>query len=153
MSDQPLGYKKPPPQHRFKPGVSGNPSGRPKRSTTDLASIIVDVLSAPIEYQDGGKLKTASARDLNVMMLVKRAVNGDVDAALALLRTRDQAEQRGSAETEQIEVFDWTPDFPGQTAEQKTQAYLNKKSATSVEWWAEAATSEPEPNRNRKDTP
>jgi hypothetical protein len=140
VPDNPIGFKKPPAQHQFKPGMSGNPRGRPKRNPTDLAAIIVDVLNAPIEYQDGGKIKTASGRDLNLMMLVKRAVKGDVDAALALLDVRDQAERRGSAETERIEIFDWTPDFPGQTAEQKTRAHLDKKSAAPVEWWAETET-------------
>lgn len=151
MSDYQIGYKKPPTQHQFKPGISPNPKGRrPKPKTPDLATIIVDVLNAPIEYQDGGKIKTASGRDLNLMMLVKRAVKGDVDAALALLDVRDQAERRGSAETERIEISDWTPDFAGQTAEQKTRAHLNKKSAAPVEWWAETETSQQEPKHNGK---
>jgi hypothetical protein len=153
MSDQPIGFKSPPLEHQFKPGVSGNPRGRPKRNITDLAGIIVDVLNAPIEYQDGGQVKTASGRDLNVMMLVKRAVKGNIDAALALLKTRDRAQQRGGAETERIEIFDWPPDFPGQTAEQKTLAYLNKKSGASVEWWTEAETQGPEPIQTGKILP
>jgi hypothetical protein len=146
MSDYQIGYKKPPKQHQFKPGISPNPKGRrPKPKTTDLATIIDDVLDAPIEYQDGGKTKRVAGRDLNLMMLVKRAVKGVVDAALALLNMRDEAERRGRAETEHIEISDWTPDYPGQTAEQKTLAHLNKKSAASVEWWAEPETPEPEP--------
>jgi hypothetical protein len=145
MSDYQIGYKKPPAQHQFKPGVSGNPPGRRKRSPTDLAAIIVDGLNAPIEYQEGGQVRTASGRDLNVMMLVKRAVKGDVDAALALLRTRAQAERRGSAETERIEISDWPPDFPGQTAEQKTRAYLNRKGTVSAEWWNPTGRTPPEP--------
>ena len=56
-------------------------------------------------------------------------------------------------ETERIEISDWTPDFPGQTAEQKTLAYLNKKSAASVEWWAEPETPEPEPIHSGKIVP
>ena len=32
-SDFPIGYKKPPLETRFKPGQSGNPSGRPKKNS------------------------------------------------------------------------------------------------------------------------
>jgi hypothetical protein len=145
MSDYQIGYKKPPAQHQFKPGVSGNPPGRRKRNPTDLAAVIVDGLNAPIEYQEGGQVRTASGRDLNVMMLIKRAVKGDVDAALALLRTRAQAERKGSAQTERIEISDWPPDFPGQTAEQKTRAYLNRKGTASAEWWNPTGQNPPEP--------
>jgi Family of unknown function (DUF5681) len=147
VSDYPIGFKKPPPRHQFKPGTSGNPKGRPKRNTTDLATIIVDALKAPIEYQDGGTTKTASGRDLNLMMLVKRAVKGDVDAALALLNVRVTAERRGSAETERIEISDWTPDYPGQTAEEKTRAHLNKKSGAPVEWWVQSGDVLPEDSK------
>jgi hypothetical protein len=136
VPEYPIGYKKPPPGHQFKPGKSGNPKGRPKRTPKDLAAIITNVLDAPIAYQEDGRTKTASGRELNLMLLVKRAVKGNVEAALSLLKARDQAERRGSAETERIEISDWTPDFPGQTAEQKTRAYQTKKSAASVEWWA-----------------
>jgi hypothetical protein len=145
MSDYRIGYKKPPAQHQFKPGVSGNPPGRRKQSPTDLAAVIVDGLNAPIEYQEAGRIKTASGRDLNVMMLVKRAVKGDVEAALALLKIRAQAERRGSAETERIEIYDWPPGFTGQTAEQKTREYLNKKSAASDEWWDQTGKTPSEP--------
>jgi hypothetical protein len=150
MSEYQVGYKKPPVPHRFMPGVSGNPKGRPKRLPTDLAGIIVNVLDAPVEYQEGGRIKTASGRVLTVMMLVKRAVKGDVEAALALLQTRIQAERTGTSQTELIEISDWTPDFSGQTAEQKTQAYLNKKNAAPVEWWTGSDSAQLQPNPDRK---
>ena len=39
-SDFPIGYKKPPLETRFKPGQSGNPSGRPKKKAITLAEAI-----------------------------------------------------------------------------------------------------------------
>lgn len=36
-NDDEVGYKRPPAKNRFKPGKSGNPSGRPKKSPTDRA--------------------------------------------------------------------------------------------------------------------
>jgi hypothetical protein len=106
-----------------------------------------------VEYQEGGQIKSVPARELNVMMLVKRAVNGDVDAALTLLKTRNQAEQRSTAESERFEIVDWLSDHAGQTAEQKTVAYLNKKSAATTEWWAESESSQAEPKPRGKTDP
>jgi len=45
MSNDDVGYGKPPKNTRFKAGVSGNPKGRPKRSPMALAEIVGKVLT------------------------------------------------------------------------------------------------------------
>lgn len=53
MSDlkpYPSGYMKPPKEHRFKKGKSGNPKGRPKQPET-LASITLKVLNKKIRVK------------------------------------------------------------------------------------------------------
>ena len=48
--DQNVGYRRPPVRTRFKPGASGNPSGRPKRRPT-FRSVLMDELAAPVPTQ------------------------------------------------------------------------------------------------------
>jgi len=55
MADDKVGYGKPPNSGRFRPGVSGNPRGRPKRRPTPIAELINDALSAPIEIRRDGR--------------------------------------------------------------------------------------------------
>jgi hypothetical protein len=135
MSDYEIGYGKPPKASQFKPGVSPNPTGRPKRQQTDLTGIIVSVLNAPIEHQEGGQKMTTSAWVLNLRMLVQRAVRGSVDAAMELLKIWIHA-GRSKSGIQRVEVHDWLPDYPGQTAEQKTRDFAQKRNAASVEWWS-----------------
>lgn len=135
MSNYEVGYGKPPKSSQFKPGISGNRKGRPKRGPPDFARAILDVLNAPIEYREGDKVKTASGLELNVKMLVKRAMAGDVDASIALLKIRAQALRGRASGSERLEITDWTPDFPGQTAEEKTRDFARKQNASSFEWW------------------
>ncbi len=84
--DYEVGYRKAPKATRFKPGKSGNPSGRPKGSK-NLKTDIEDVLSETIPIKEGGKSKRVSKQRAVVMALVVRAMKGDVRAVNALFST------------------------------------------------------------------
>jgi hypothetical protein len=43
-----VGYRRPPKEHQFKPGQSGNPKGRPKRQREDLAKTFRKVANQTI---------------------------------------------------------------------------------------------------------
>jgi len=53
MTDDKVGYRRPPRSGRFKPGVSGNPKGRPKRNLSTLAQIVNDALNDPSPIANG----------------------------------------------------------------------------------------------------
>lgn len=58
--DDLVGYGRPPRQHRFKKGVSGNRKGRPK-GARNLATIAREVLPSPVEATVNGKVRRMSA--------------------------------------------------------------------------------------------
>jgi hypothetical protein len=64
MAKDKIGYGNPPKSGQFRPGVSGNPKGRPKRKSSSLAERIGAVLDTPIRYVEGGKTKTVARRPL-----------------------------------------------------------------------------------------
>ncbi|MEQ9330838.1 DUF5681 domain-containing protein, partial [Thalassobaculum sp.] len=51
--DPPAGYAQPPRQHRFRPGRSGNPKGRPK-GVRNLASLLEAELRRPVTVTEDG---------------------------------------------------------------------------------------------------
>jgi hypothetical protein len=121
MADDEIGYGKPPKTTQFKPGVSGNPKGRPKRNPTALSDVIKNTLSAPIQYRDQGRSKTITRTELGLKKLIENAVKGDLGAAAALLQYRELVARHGDVGIETIEVTNWWEDYAGQTAEQKSQ--------------------------------
>jgi hypothetical protein len=125
MSESEVGRGKPPKHTRFKKGTSGNPRGRPKRQANELGKIINDVANAPVEYRDGSRLKKATRHELNLKSLVKQALGSDVKAAETLLTLRRHAQQ-GDTGIEKIELTNWLSDYPGQTAEQKTDEHAEQ---------------------------
>jgi hypothetical protein len=135
MNDEKVGYGKPPKASRFKPGVSGNPMGRPKRKPVPYSEALNHVLDAPIEYLERGRSKVTTRRELNLKRWVDRAVNGDIHAAAHILKIRAQAEYEGEPGSETILVRGWLWDHPGQTAEQKTQAAMASKDGEPLKWW------------------
>jgi hypothetical protein len=136
MNEGPVGYKNPPTQTRWKPGISGNPSGRPKQKTIPLADIIRDFFSAPIHYREEGRVKTASREELLFRKLIEEAIKGSALAAEFILKLRMSAHRFGSVGDDHLEISDWLPDYPGQTAERKTRDYVERADAQPAEWWS-----------------
>jgi hypothetical protein len=136
MTDDGVGYGKPPKATRFKPGVSGNPKGRPKREPVALADTIREALNAPMQYREHGRIKTATRHELSLKMLIERAVKGSVAAAELILKTRAQALHSGDLGMERLLIDDWLPDYPGQTADEKTLEFAARGDAKPQEWWS-----------------
>jgi hypothetical protein len=139
MAKYEVGHAKPPEHSRFKPGVSGNPQGRPKRKASTIAEVINDVLSAPAEYFERGRARRTTRQELAIRALVKDAVTGDERAAEMLLKLRAHALSSGDAGNEIVHLHNWLPDHPGQTAEQKTGEQMTHTDADSPEWWGPPA--------------
>jgi hypothetical protein len=119
MSEYEVGYRKPPKNSRFKKGASPNPKGRPKRKLLAVGDVFDNVLDAPAEYREGGKTKRATRRELTLRNFVRLALSGDVKAAETLLKLRAHAQRFGDARVNRVEVKDWLPDYPGQTASKR----------------------------------
>lgn len=124
MPDYEIGYGKTPTNTRFQPGRSGNPKGRPRRTADPLGQVVQSVLDATVKYRENGRTKTASRTELRLKMMLERAVKGDIKASEALLDERKHALKDGGANTIQLVVTDFLPDFDGQTAEEKTAALV-----------------------------
>lgn len=75
-SDYEVGYGRPPKHTRFKPGQSGNPGGR-KRKSKDLQKLIQAELDTLITVQDAGCEKHITKREALVKQLVNLAIKGN----------------------------------------------------------------------------
>lgn len=80
-----VGYKNPPKHTQFKPGQSGNPKGRPKKSK-NLKTEILELMDQTIIIHEGGKPKQVTGRQALLMALFAKAVKGNVAAAEKLLK-------------------------------------------------------------------
>jgi Family of unknown function (DUF5681) len=80
---------------RFKKGVSGNPKGRPKRRPPEIGEVMKGIMDGSVEYREGGRTRKATRRELSVKRHLKRALEGDIGAAEALLKLRAQAQEKG----------------------------------------------------------
>lgn len=82
--DFPVGYKKPPKHSRFKPGQSGNPRGRPKKSTVGFE--LIQELNRSITIRENGTEQKTSKAAALAKSLVARALGGDMRAVAHLIR-------------------------------------------------------------------
>lgn len=74
--DEEVGYKKPPKTTQWKPGQSGNPKGRSKK-TKDFEKLLDLELSQQIHITENGETVTLSKREVLIKGLVNTALKGD----------------------------------------------------------------------------
>lgn len=79
-----VGYKKPPKSSQFKPGQSGNPKGRPKKSrNTD--KLIEEILEDKIRYVENGHQTEATVLELLFRKITEKGLKGDLRSAMEMI--------------------------------------------------------------------
>jgi hypothetical protein len=94
-----VGYGKPPKQHQFQPGQSGNSKGRPK-GAKNTSTLLREILDRKIEVRTGATVRKVSVREAILILFAESALKGDTKSAHFLLQRYDVAE------TAQSEVQD-----------------------------------------------
>lgn len=87
-----VGPGKPPRHTQFKPGQSGNPTGRPKGKVNLFAEIERELMKF-VNITDNGKNRRITKLQMMVNGMTNRAIKGDNKAAEIVIRTYGQAKE------------------------------------------------------------
>jgi hypothetical protein len=87
-----VGYCSPPVHSRFKPGQSGNPSGR-ARGSQNLKTLFNKVLDEEISLRDGADVKKITKAEAIIRGVLVGALKGDARNVAILFRLAEQAGQ------------------------------------------------------------
>jgi hypothetical protein len=79
-----VGYGKPPKAHRFKPGQSGNPHGRPK-GARNFKTELREELAELVAFREGDREITISKQRALIKRIVSSALAGDTRAITNLM--------------------------------------------------------------------
>lgn len=82
--DYDVGYAKPPAEHRFKPGQSGNRRGRPP-GRINIATALREAVQQRRSVMIGGKSREMSTLDIVLRKQIEKAVAGDTKAFHAVI--------------------------------------------------------------------
>jgi Family of unknown function (DUF5681) len=86
-----VGYARPPQDHRFRPGQSGNRKGRPK-GAKNTSTLLREILDRKIEVRTGGTVRKMTVREAMLTRFAESALKGDTKSAAFLLQRYDMAE-------------------------------------------------------------
>jgi hypothetical protein len=80
-----VGYKRPPKASQFKPGKSGNPSGR-RQGSRNLRTDLTEILSQEVvAVSEDGHERTLSRQEVVLLTLFDKAKQGNIGAITSLL--------------------------------------------------------------------
>jgi hypothetical protein len=79
-----IGYKHPPKRTQFRPGISGNPKGRPT-GRRNVATVVRRTLAEKVIINENGIRKTVTKLEAAIKQLANKAVSGDLNAMRQLL--------------------------------------------------------------------
>jgi hypothetical protein len=108
-----VGHGRPPLHSRFQPGVSGNPSGRPK-GTPNLKTLLEKVLKEQIALREGNETKKLTKAEAVIRSVVIGALKGDSRSQATLFKLAEQTgqfEKDGGDEKQVVQIvrFAWQP--------------------------------------------
>lgn len=83
--DYDVGYGRPPKQHQFMAGTSGNPKGRPPKSR-NAGKVLHDKLFERVTISQNGKRTRMTFMEVIAIQLRKKALEGDARAMDQLIR-------------------------------------------------------------------
>ncbi len=84
--DYDVGYGRPPKRTRFKPGQSGNPSGRPKKKRTPAEAEAKLLLEDKFMMRVNGKARRLTAYDAILRVLIRQGMDGNMRAIAYILK-------------------------------------------------------------------
>ena len=87
-----VGYKRPPVHSRFKPGQSGNPSGRAKGSQ-NFKTLFNKILKEEVSLREGAGVRKVSKAEALMRGLIVGALKGDTRSLGTLFRFAEQTGQ------------------------------------------------------------
>ena len=79
-----VGYGRPPRRHRFQPGQSGNPKGRPKGSKNE-STILREILGRKIANRVGDRVRKITVLEGILLRIADDSLRGDIKSATFLL--------------------------------------------------------------------
>jgi len=115
-------YRKPPVEHQFKTGKSGNPNGRPPKKkavqpgvalgggvTDRLAAMTLDEAIRPVTVREGDKVSEIPAMQALIRTMFRAAAQGDTKAGRQLMELINRAE--GGRTSTALEILEHAVQF------------------------------------------
>ena len=93
-----VGYRKPPTATQFRPGVSGNPSGR-RTSPPSLSQRLDRILAEKVEVSERGQSRRISREEVFLRQMVAKAIGGDRQFGRLVLEYLQRRQVAGPTDT------------------------------------------------------